>query len=83
MRYATLGSDPSSARDVSVRSLGTMWFGTRTDEPASFAILDRYVAAGGYFIDTSNNYLFFVNGTSEGRGTRERSPGGPVPGPRS
>jgi aryl-alcohol dehydrogenase-like predicted oxidoreductase len=28
--------------------------------------LDRYVAAGGNFIDTSNNYLFFVNGTQGG-----------------
>jgi len=49
-----------------VLSLGTMWFGTRTDEATSFAILDRYVAAGGNFIDTSNNYLFFVNGTQGG-----------------
>jgi len=49
-----------------VLSLGTMWFGTRTDEATAFAILDRYVAAGGNFIDTSNNYLFFVNGTQGG-----------------
>jgi aryl-alcohol dehydrogenase-like predicted oxidoreductase len=66
MRYTTIGSDPSSARKVSVLSLGTMWFGTTTDEATSFAILDRYVAAGGNFIDTSNNYMFFVNGTQGG-----------------
>jgi aryl-alcohol dehydrogenase-like predicted oxidoreductase len=66
MRYTTIGSDLSSARKVSVLSLGAMRFGTTTDEATSFAILDRYVAAGGNFIDTSNNYLFFVNGTQGG-----------------
>ena len=66
MRYTTIGSDPSSARKVSVLSLGAMRFGTMTDEATSFAILDRYVAAGGNFIDTSNNYLYFVNGTQGG-----------------
>ena len=55
-----------SARTVSVLSLGAMRFGTTTDEATSFAILDRYVAAGGNFIDTSNNYLFFINGTQGG-----------------
>src|SRR5215471_5897145 len=65
MRYTTIGSG-SSARTVSVLSLGAMRFGTMTDEATSFAILDRYVAAGGNFIDTSNNYLFFVNGTQGG-----------------
>jgi len=66
MRYTTIGSDSLSARKVSVLSLGAMRFGTTTDEATSFAILDRYVAAGGNFIDTSNNYLFFVNGTQGG-----------------
>ncbi|WP_426247095.1 aldo/keto reductase [Nocardioides sp. LHG3406-4] len=40
--------------------------GTRTDEDTSFAILDRYAEAGGSFIDTSNNYAFWVNGTQGG-----------------
>lgn len=66
MQYTTIGSDPSSARKVSVLSLGAMRFGTMTDEATSFAILDRYVAAGGNFIDTSNNYLYFVHGTQGG-----------------
>jgi aryl-alcohol dehydrogenase-like predicted oxidoreductase len=43
-----------------------MLFGTRTDEATSYAILDRYVEAGGTFIDTSNNYAFWVNGTQGG-----------------
>jgi aryl-alcohol dehydrogenase-like predicted oxidoreductase len=49
-----------------VLSLGAMRFGTTTDEATSFAILDRYVEAGGTFIDTSNNYLFYVNRTRGG-----------------
>jgi aryl-alcohol dehydrogenase-like predicted oxidoreductase len=66
MRYTTIGSDPATARRVSVLSLGAMRFGTTTDEPTSFAILDGFVEAGGTFIDTSNNYAFWVNGTQGG-----------------
>ena len=66
MRYTTIGSDPSSAREVSVLGLGAMRFGTTTDESTSFAILDRYVEAGGILIDTSNNYAFWVNRTQGG-----------------
>jgi aryl-alcohol dehydrogenase-like predicted oxidoreductase len=66
MRYTTIGRDSPSARKVNVLSLGAMRFGTMTDEVTSFAILDRYVAAGGNFIDTSNNYLYFVHGTQGG-----------------
>jgi aryl-alcohol dehydrogenase-like predicted oxidoreductase len=52
VRYTTIGSGTPSARKVSMLSLGAMWFGTTTDEATSFAILDRYAAAGGNFIDT-------------------------------
>jgi aryl-alcohol dehydrogenase-like predicted oxidoreductase len=51
---------------VSVLSLGAMLMGSRTDEATSFAILDRFVEAGGTFIDTSGNYAFWVNGTQGG-----------------
>ncbi|GLY83067.1 hypothetical protein Airi02_009970 [Actinoallomurus iriomotensis] len=30
------------------------------------AILDRYAEAGGTFVDTANNYAFWVNGTQGG-----------------
>ncbi|WP_248959245.1 aldo/keto reductase [Sphaerisporangium perillae] len=66
MRYRTIGTDPRTRREVSVLSLGAMLFGTVTDEPTSYAILDRYVEAGGTFIDTSDNYAFWVNGTQGG-----------------
>ena len=38
-----------------------------TDEKTSFAILDRYVEAGGTFIDTSDNYAFWVDGGQGGQ----------------
>lgn len=66
MRYRTIGLDPETSREVSVLSLGAMLFGTATEEPTSFALLDRYVEAGGSFVDTSNNYAFWVNGTQGG-----------------
>lgn len=66
MRYRTIGTDPKTRRQVSVLSLGAMLFGTITDEETSFAILDRYVEAGGTFIDTANNYAYWVNGTMGG-----------------
>ncbi len=61
MRYTTIG-DGEHGFEVSVLALGTMYFGTRTDEETSFAILDRYVEAGGTFLDTANNYNAWVGG---------------------
>ncbi|MFD6608704.1 aldo/keto reductase [Micromonospora chalcea] len=66
MRYRTIGTDPATRRKVSVLSLGAMLFGTVTDEATSYAILDRYVEAGGTFIDTSDNYAFWQNGGQGG-----------------
>ncbi|EWM65715.1 MULTISPECIES: aldo/keto reductase [unclassified Micromonospora] len=66
MRYRTIGTAPATRRKVSVLSLGAMLFGTATDEATSFAILDRYVEAGGTFIDTSDNYAFWQNGGQGG-----------------
>lgn len=67
MKYRTIGTDPKTRREVSVLSLGAMRFGTVTDEPTSFAILDRFVEAGGTFIDTSDNYAFWVHGDQGGQ----------------
>lgn len=62
----TIGTDPARTRTVSRIALGAMNFGTRTDEATSYAILDRYVEAGGNFIDTANNYAFWATGTQGG-----------------
>ena len=46
--------------------LGTMYFGTRTDEPTAFALLDRFVEAGGRMLDTANCYAFWTSPTGHG-----------------
>ncbi len=55
MRYRTI-ADGRLSLTVSELCLGTMYMGTRTDERTSFAILDRFLEAGGTFLDTANNY---------------------------
>src|SRR5437660_2501820 len=55
MRYREIG-DGRVSLTVSDICLGIMNFGYRTDERTSFAILDRFVDAGGTFLDTANNY---------------------------
>ncbi|MFF7574919.1 aldo/keto reductase [Streptomyces sp. NBC_01707] len=70
MRYRMMGTDPKTRREVSVISLGAMLMGTLTDEATSFAVLDRYAEAGGTFIDSSNNYAFWVEGSQGGESER-------------
>ncbi|MCM4082389.1 aldo/keto reductase [Paractinoplanes hotanensis] len=41
--------------------LGAMLFGTRIGERESFAVLDRFVEGGGRWIDTANNYAFWLH----------------------
>jgi aryl-alcohol dehydrogenase (NADP+) len=53
MEYRTLGS---SGCAVSSLCLGTMTFGAETDEPGSQQQLDRFIEAGGNFVDTANVY---------------------------
>ena len=55
-------SDGGSGLGVSALCLGTMYFGTTVDEERAFAVLDRFVDAGGTFIDTANTYSFWVPG---------------------
>ncbi|WP_431728933.1 aldo/keto reductase [Verrucosispora sp. TAA-831] len=55
-----------SGIQVSQLCLGAMSFGTVIDEATSFAILDRFVEAGGTTIDTANCYSFWVPGGSGG-----------------
>lgn len=52
--------------DVSRLVLGTMYFGTRTDEATSTAILDGFVAAGGRVLDTANCYAFWCSDDGHG-----------------
>ena len=47
-------------------ALGSMFFGTRTDESTAFDLLDRFVAAGGKLIDTANCYAFWADPSGRG-----------------
>ncbi|HEV8567782.1 MAG TPA: aldo/keto reductase [Actinoplanes sp.] len=53
MDYRTLGR---SGCAVSALCLGTMTFGNESDEKVSHAQLDRFVEAGGTFVDTADVY---------------------------
>jgi aryl-alcohol dehydrogenase-like predicted oxidoreductase len=55
MRYREIG-DGRVSLTVSDICLGIMYFGYRTDERTAFDIMDRFVDAGGTFVDTANNY---------------------------
>jgi aryl-alcohol dehydrogenase-like predicted oxidoreductase len=55
-------ADGGAGLDVSALCLGTMHFGTTVDEASAFAVLDRFVEAGGTFIDTANTYAFWAPG---------------------
>lgn len=59
MKTTPLGN---TGLDVSIYCLGAMYFGTRNDRTTSYRMLDRYVEAGGSFIDTANIYAWWVEG---------------------
>lgn len=63
MRNVELGR---TGVQVSQLSLGCMLMGTATDEPTTFEILDRYVDAGGNFLDTANCYAWWEDRGSLG-----------------
>jgi len=50
----------STGLDVHPLCLGGNVFGWTADEDASFAVLDRYVEAGGNFVDTADVYSSWV-----------------------
>jgi len=64
MEYRTLGS---SGCAVSSLALGSMTFGTETDEDGAHAQLDRFVEAGGTLVDTADVYSHGVSEQIIGR----------------
>ncbi|MGH3407606.1 MAG: aldo/keto reductase [Streptosporangiaceae bacterium] len=64
MEYRTMGY---SGCAVSAYCLGTMTFGTETDEAGSHRQLDRFVEAGGNFVDTADVYSHGVSEEIIGR----------------
>lgn len=51
---------------VSQYSLGCMLMGTQTDHATSFEMLDRFMGAGGNFLDTANCYAWWLDKNSAG-----------------
>lgn len=70
MEYRFLGG---TGLKVSELCLGAMTFGRETDEETSHRMLDRFVAAGGTFIDTADVYSAGVSETILGRWLAGRS----------
>ncbi|WP_163510383.1 aldo/keto reductase [Fodinicola acaciae] len=64
MEFRTLGG---TGTIVSTQCLGTMTFGNESSEEVSHAQLDRFVEAGGNFIDTANVYSRGVSEEIVGR----------------
>jgi aryl-alcohol dehydrogenase-like predicted oxidoreductase len=64
MNYRYLGK---TGLKVSELCLGAMTFGRESSEEESYAMLDRFVAVGGNFIDTANVYTRGVSETILGR----------------
>ena len=64
MKRISLGTN--GELEVSAMCLGTDHFGTRVDDARSYDLLDRYVAAEGNFLDTSNIYATWFEGAQGG-----------------
>lgn len=65
MRTTPLGT---TGTEVSALSLGCMQMGTLADDETSFALLDRYAAGGGSFLDTADCYAWWwAQGTDGGQ----------------
>jgi len=64
MELRNLGN---SGTMVSELALGTMTFGAEADEQSSHAILERYLDAGGNFVDTADVYSAGVSESIIGR----------------
>ncbi|WP_431918952.1 aldo/keto reductase [Micromonospora wenchangensis] len=62
-----MAGDRAAARLV----LGTMNYGTTVDQERAFALLDRFVAVGGEWLDTANCYAFWSDPAGLG-GASER-----------
>ena len=71
MDYRTLGSSGTS---VSTLALGTMTFGSETDEEAAHAQLDRFVEVGGNLVDTADVYSHGVSEQIIGRWLAKQPP---------
>ncbi|OEK01344.1 hypothetical protein BFP97_07370 [Roseivirga sp. 4D4] len=59
MKKTTLGN---TNLKVSEMCLGTMYFGTKTNQKQSESVIETFLDNGGNFLDSSNNYAFWMEG---------------------
>ena len=69
MKYKQLGK---TGMRVSELCLGAMTFGRETEEDVSYQILDRFVDAGGNFIDTADVYSLGLSEKILGKWLKKR-----------
>ncbi|MFZ0889910.1 MAG: aldo/keto reductase [Candidatus Binataceae bacterium] len=69
MEYRRIGA---SGLKVSELCLGCMTFGRETDEREAQRIVDRFIEAGGNFLDTANVYAAGASEEITGRAIKER-----------
>ena len=69
MNYRFLGN---TGLKVSELCLGAMTFGRETEEALSRHILDKFVAAGGNFIDTADVYSTGISEEIVGRWLKDQ-----------
>lgn len=63
MKTAALGK---TGIEVSPMCLGLMYYGTRVGKDTSYRLMDRFLEAGGNFVDTANIYSHWVSGFKGG-----------------
>jgi aryl-alcohol dehydrogenase-like predicted oxidoreductase len=68
MKTVSLGT---TGEQISALALGCMGMGTLADEETSFALLDRYAADGGSFLDTADCYAWWWDKGSYGGQSEE------------
>ncbi len=75
MRYRTMGA---SGCAVSTLALGTMTFGSESDEKVSHAQFDRFMEAGGNLVDTADVYSGTESESIIGRWLAKQPPADPA-----
>jgi aryl-alcohol dehydrogenase-like predicted oxidoreductase len=52
--------------EVSAFCQGILYYGNRVDQETSFRLMDQFLDAGGFFLDTANIYSFWLEGFEGG-----------------
>ncbi|MBN1581913.1 MAG: aldo/keto reductase [Anaerolineae bacterium] len=56
----------NTGTEVSAFCQGILYYGNRIDQETSFRLMDQFLDAGGFFLDTANIYSFWLEGFEGG-----------------